>query len=103
MSTPGGQPTAGLDRLHPPLVHHIVNTLGWGELRPLQSEAVGPLLAGDDTLLLAPTAGGKTEAACFPLLSRMTAESWGAPSLVYLAPLKALLNNLLPRLETYGC
>ncbi len=102
MSTPGGQPTAGLDRLHPSLVHHIANTLGWGELRPLQSEAVGPLLAGDDTLLLAPTAGGKTEAACLPLLSRMTAESWGAPSLVYLAPLKALLNNLLPRLETYG-
>ena len=32
----------------------------------------------------------------------MTAEAWGAPSLVYLAPLKALLNNLLPRLETYA-
>ena len=102
MSAPGGQPTAGLDRLHPSLVHHIVNTLGWEELRPLQSEAISPLLAGDDTLLLAPTAGGKTEAACFPLLSRMTAEGWGAPSLVYLAPLKALLNNLLPRLETYS-
>jgi ATP-dependent Lhr-like helicase len=68
----------------------------------LQAEAAGPLLAGDDALLLAPTAGGKTEAAAFPLLSRMTAEGWGAPSVVYLAPLKALLNNLLPRLETYA-
>jgi ATP-dependent Lhr-like helicase len=103
MSAPGGQAArTSLDRLHPSLVHHIVNTLGWRELRPLQSAAVGPLLAGDDALLLAPTAGGKTEAACFPLLSRMTAEGWGAPSLIYLAPLKALLNNLLPRLETYG-
>lgn len=27
------------------------------------------LLAGDDALLLAPTAGGKTEAALFPLLT----------------------------------
>ncbi len=71
-------------------------------LRPLQAEAVGPLLAGDDALLLAPTAGGKTEAASFPLLSRMAAENWGAPSVLYLAPLKALLNNLLPRLETYA-
>ena len=67
----------------------------------MQSEAIGPLLDGEDALLLAPTAGGKTEAAVFPLLSRMTAEGWGAPSLIYLAPLKALLNNLLPRLEAY--
>jgi ATP-dependent helicase Lhr and Lhr-like helicase len=92
----------GLGRLNPSLAHHIVNTLGWADLRPLQSEAIGPLLAGEDALLLAPTAGGKTEAAVFPLLSRMTAEGWGAPSLIYLAPLNALLNNLLPRLETYG-
>jgi ATP-dependent Lhr-like helicase len=96
------EPTAALAGLHPSLTHHIVNTLGWPDLRPWQAEAVGPLLAGDDALLLAPTAGGKTEAASFPLLSRMTAEAWGAPSLVYLAPLKALLNNLLPRLETYA-
>ncbi|MGH3275957.1 MAG: DEAD/DEAH box helicase [Streptosporangiaceae bacterium] len=100
----GGLPgrAAGLRRLNPSLAHHIVNTLGWADLRPLQAEAVDPLLAGEDALLLAPTAGGKTEAGFFPLLSRMTAEGWGAPSVVYLAPLKALLNNLLPRLEVYG-
>ncbi|TDC73559.1 DEAD/DEAH box helicase, partial [Actinomadura sp. 7K507] len=88
--------------LHPSLAHHIVNGLGWTALRPLQDEAVAPLISGEDALLLAPTAGGKTEAALFPLLTRMTAESWDAPSLLYLAPLKALLNNLLPRLETYA-
>ncbi|MBA9004990.1 DEAD/DEAH box helicase [Thermomonospora cellulosilytica] len=87
--------------LHPSLVHHIVNSLGWSELRPSQSAAMEPLLQGSDALLLAPTAGGKTEAAVFPLLSRMTAEGWTAPSVIYVAPLKALLNNLLPRLETY--
>lgn len=97
-----GQAGGGLAGLHPSLVHHIANTLGWPDLRPLQAEAAGPLLAGEDALLLAPTAGGKTEAAAFPLLSRMAAEGWGAPSVVYLAPLKALLNNLLPRLETYA-
>ena len=53
-------------------------------------------------LLLAPTAGGKTEAAAFPVLSRMAAEGWTGLSALYLCPLKALLNNLLPRLETYG-
>ncbi|MFB6787747.1 DEAD/DEAH box helicase [Streptomyces olivaceus] len=56
---------------------------------------------GEDTLLLAPTAGGKTEAAAFPLLSKMAQERWTATSILYVCPLKALLNNLLPRLETY--
>ncbi|MFF0622962.1 DEAD/DEAH box helicase [Streptomyces sp. NPDC004296] len=90
-----------LDRLHPGLVHHIVNTLGWPGLRPLQEEAIEPLLDGSDVVLLAPTAGGKTEAASFPLLSKMAQENWTGTSVLYVCPLKALLNNLLPRLETY--
>ncbi|MFF8788825.1 DEAD/DEAH box helicase [Streptomyces sp. NPDC015125] len=90
-----------LDRLHPGVVHHVVNTLGWPGLRPLQEEAIEPLLDGADAVLLAPTAGGKTEAASFPLLSRMAAENWTGTSVLYVCPLKALLNNLLPRLETY--
>ncbi|MFE2496138.1 DEAD/DEAH box helicase [Streptomyces scopuliridis] len=94
--------TDPLDRLHPGVVHHIVNTLGWPGLRPLQEEAVTPLMEGSDALLLAPTAGGKTEAACFPLLSRMEHEGWTGTSVLYVCPLKALLNNLLPRLETYA-
>jgi ATP-dependent helicase Lhr and Lhr-like helicase len=90
------------DLLHPVLLHHIVNSLQWPGLRPLQEAAVEPLLAGEDALLLAPTAGGKTEAAAFPLLSRMTAESWSGTSVLYLCPLKALLNNLHPRLDRYA-
>ncbi|HEY0938098.1 MAG TPA: DEAD/DEAH box helicase, partial [Trebonia sp.] len=88
--------------LHPSLAHHLVNTLGWTTLRPLQHAALEPVLRGDDALLLAPTAGGKTEAAVFPVLTRMSAEDWTGLSFLYLCPLKALLNNLLPRLETYG-
>jgi ATP-dependent Lhr-like helicase len=84
------------------LLHHIVNSLGWPDLHPLQQDAVEPLLAGQDALLLAPTAGGKTEAATFPLLTRMATQQWRGTSLIYLCPLKALLNNLLPRLERYA-
>ncbi|TDD40592.1 DEAD/DEAH box helicase [Actinomadura sp. KC06] len=83
-------------------MHHIVNTLGWRSLRPLQEESVGPVLDGDDAVLLAPTAGGKTEAAVFPLLSAMDAGNWTGLSVIYVCPLKALLNNLLPRLESYA-
>ncbi|MGI5198562.1 DEAD/DEAH box helicase [Streptomyces sp. CA-288835] len=90
-----------MDLLHPGLVHHVVNTLGWPRLRFLQEEAITPLTDGADAVLIAPTAGGKTEAACFPLLSRMAQEKWDGTSVLYVCPLKALLNNLLPRLETY--
>lgn len=89
------------DELEPALVHHIVNTLGWRGLRPLQEAAIAPLAQGQDAVLLAPTAGGKTEAACFPLLSRMHSAQWSGTSVLYVCPLKALLNNLLPRVETY--
>lgn len=91
----------GAELLHPVVLHHVVNSLQWPGLRPLQEAAVRPLLDGEDALLLAPTAGGKTEAAMFPLLSRMAGENWSGTSLLYICPLKALLNNLLPRLETY--
>ena len=91
-----------VDRLHPVIAHHLVNTLGWRSLRPLQQDAVVPLLEGRDALCLAPTAGGKTEAACFPLLTAMEEQRWRGLSVLYVCPLKALLNNLLPRLETYA-
>ncbi|HEX6970375.1 MAG TPA: DEAD/DEAH box helicase [Micromonosporaceae bacterium] len=89
------------DLLHPVLLHHIVNSLEWPRLRPLQEAAIEPLLAGEDALLLAPTAGGKTEAAMFPLLTRMGQDGWRGTGVLYLCPLKALLNNLLPRVQRY--
>ena len=93
---------SSFERLDPALQHHIVNSLGWRQLRPLQEAAIEPLLAGDHALLLAPTAGGKTEAAVFPLFSRMLAEHWSGLSLLYVCPIKALLNNLEPRLARYA-
>ncbi|MGW2029000.1 DEAD/DEAH box helicase [Streptomyces sp. NPDC001811] len=94
--------TDALDLLDPILTHHIVNSLGWRSLRPLQEQAIGPLLAGHDAVLLAPTAGGKTEAASFPLLTRAQRHGWKGTGILYVTPLKALLNNLHPRLETYA-
>ena len=89
------------ERLDPLVQHHIVNTLGWRELRPLQEASIAAVLRGDNCLLLAPTAGGKTESAMFPLLSRVCQERWEAPSLIYVCPLKALINNLGERLDRY--
>lgn len=84
------------------LEYHVANTLGWFDLRPLQKASIEPVRSGSDCLLIAPTAGGKTEAAIFPVLSRMVDEGWQGLSVIYVAPLKALLNDLLPRLEQYS-
>jgi ATP-dependent Lhr-like helicase len=93
---------SAFEQLHPAIRYHIVNTMGWDDLRPTQEEAIAPIHAGEDVLLLAPTAGGKTEAAFLPLLSRAATQSWTGLSILYLCPLKALLNNLEPRLNRYA-
>ncbi|KQU28759.1 DEAD/DEAH box helicase [Rhodococcus sp. Leaf233] len=82
--------------------YHVVNSLGWPGLRPLQTAAVLPVRSGTDCVLVAPTAGGKTEAAVFPLLSEMVDGNWSGTSILYVTPLRALLNNLHPRLIAYG-
>lgn len=89
------------DRLHPALQHHIVNSLGWRELRPVQSLSIEACLDGANLVVLAPTAGGKTEAAFFPVISRMLSESWSGLSILYVSPIRALLNNQEQRLRRY--
>jgi len=88
--------------LHPGIQHHIVNSLGWRELRPFQEEVIPAVLRGEHVLVIAPTAGGKTEAAILPVLSRMLTEDWRGLSTLYICPIKALLNNLQPRLTRYA-
>jgi ATP-dependent Lhr-like helicase len=89
------------ETLHPALQHHIVNSLGWRELRPFQDAVIPAILAGKHLIILAPTAGGKTEAAFFPVLSRMLSAGWSGLSVLYICPIKALLNNLDIRLQRY--
>lgn len=81
--------------------YHIVNSLGWPGLRPLQVAAVEPVRSGTDCVLVAPTAGGKTEAALFPLLSEMVEGNWSGTTILYVTPLRALLNNIHPRATVY--
>ena len=88
-------------RLHPALQHHIVNSLGWRDLREVQSLSIEACLTGANLVILAPTAGGKTESAFFPVISQMLDESWSGISILYVSPIKALLNNQEQRLDKY--
>jgi ATP-dependent Lhr-like helicase len=93
---------SAFDQLHASVQHHVVNSLQWRSLRPLQEKAIAPVLTGKNCLMLAPTAGGKTEAAILPILSRMLSENWADLSVLYVCPIRALLNNLEHRLSYYA-
>lgn len=70
-------------------------------LRPAQEAAIRPLLAGSNVILCSATGSGKTEAILAPLLSLHWRSAAESDSLVvlYIAPTRALLNDLLRRIE----
>lgn len=75
--------------------------LGWTSLRPVQEEASHAILDGHNAVVLAPTAGGKTEASMFPVLANLVKDEPRGLAAIYVAPIKALLNNQAERLGMY--
>jgi len=88
-------------RFPPRLQEAIVSRLGWTALRPVQELAGAAILEGRNAVVLAPTAGGKTEAAMFPVLARLMEDPRDGVGALYIAPIKALLNNQAERFATY--
>lgn len=75
---------------------------GWRDLHDVQSRAIPPILAAErDVLISAATAAGKTEAAFLPICSRLATEmsAWPGVKVLYLSPLKALINDQFRRLD----
>lgn len=72
---------------------------GWEELRDVQERAIPAVVKGDrDVVISAATAAGKTEAAFLPALTHLLAAD-GKGLIVYISPLKALINDQFGRLE----
>jgi ATP-dependent Lhr-like helicase len=71
-------------------------------LRPVQELASDAILDGKNVVVLAPTAGGKTEASMFPALANLIEREPDGVGVIYVAPIKALLNNQEDRLGTYA-
>ncbi len=87
------------DLLHPE-VRRWVRDQGWAGLREIQSKAILEVRGGQgDILVSASTAAGKTEAAFLPVLSQVAGEPHVGLSVLYVAPLKALINDQFGRLE----
>ncbi len=71
----------------------VADRLRWNGLRPVQEASIPAILAGENTVILAPTAGGKTEAAFLPTLDMAASAAGTGVSILYVSPLVALLNN----------
>ena len=69
-------------------------------MRDVQERAIGPILdGGQDVIIAAATAGGKTEAAFLPICSRLVTNPTGGVRALYVSPLKALINDQFDRLD----
>ena len=73
---------------------------GWQTLRGVQNAAGDAIFGTEDHVLLtASTASGKTEAAFFPILTLLDEEPSDSVGVLYIAPLKALINDQFGRLN----
>lgn len=96
----GSDGAAAFEQLHRG-VQEWVWEQQWTTLREAQERAIPILLAGQqDVIIAASTAAGKTEAAFLPIVSRIAGDATPGVKALYVSPLKALINDQIPRLES---
>ncbi|HIP66355.1 MAG TPA: DEAD/DEAH box helicase [Pyrodictium sp.] len=87
------------DLLHPRLLKAI-RLRGYQKPTPIQEKAIPVILRGVDTLIIGPTGSGKTEAALFPLASKILSSYSNSNSikLLYITPLRSLNRDIFARI-----
>jgi ATP-dependent Lhr-like helicase len=81
-------------------VQETIWKMGWKEFKPIQVQAIQTICETEKHLVIcAPTAGGKTEAAFLPIISKLAANPQPSVQAIYVGPLKALINDQFRRLE----
>lgn len=83
-----------------PFIQDFIYQNKWEELRGNQVAACEVIFDSDDNLLLSSgTATGKTEAAFLPILTQLYDNPSRSVGVMYISPLKALINDQFKRLE----
>ena len=83
-----------------PFIQKYIYQKGWDDLRDVQVEACEAILDTNGHVIIASgTASGKTEAAFFPILTLLEKNPSSSVSVIYIGPLKALINDQFERLE----
>jgi ATP-dependent Lhr-like helicase len=87
--------------LHESLQLVLAQRLDWMELREVQERAYTAITAGKDVLVIAPTAGGKSEAALIPVMDDILKRGRTGVACLYISPLKALINDQEDRFREF--
>jgi ATP-dependent Lhr-like helicase len=87
--------------LHESLQQVLWQRLGWKEIREVQEETYPAVADGSDVLVIAPTAGGKSEAALIPVMDDILKHGRPGVSCLYISPLKALINDQEERFRSF--
>ena len=83
-----------------PFIQDFIYQNKWEELRGIQVAACEAIFdSGDNLLLSSGTASGKTEAAFLPVLTELYNKPLKSIGVMYVSPLKALINDQFKRLE----
>jgi len=83
-----------------PFIQDYIYRSNWKSLRAVQEAAGKAIFESEDNVLIcASTASGKTEAAFFPILSILEDDPSDSVGVLYIAPLKALINDQFERLD----
>lgn len=83
-----------------PFIQEYIYRKNWKDLREVQVEACSAILDTDDHVIIASgTASGKTEAAFFPVLTKLHENPAKSIGVIYISPLKALINDQFERLN----
>ena len=83
-----------------PFIQEYIYRKRWTDLREVQVEACEAILDTDDHVIIASgTASGKTEAAFFPILTSLYQNHPDTIGVMYIGPLKALINDQFERLS----
>ena len=83
-----------------PFIQDFIYRSSWQNLRAVQVAAGEAIFDSDENVLLAAsTASGKTEAAFFPILTLFQEDPPSSVGCIYIAPLKALINDQFGRLN----
>ena len=90
------------NNLNPLLKSFIQKELKWTSFNEIQEKSIPIINKGNDTLLIAPTASGKTEAVLIPVFNDILNNKLEPMSVLYISPLKALINDMDSRIE-YWC
>ncbi len=90
----------GIFDRYAPFVQDFIYDHAWENLRGIQVAAGEAIFNTDENVLLtASTASGKTEAAFFPILTEFWEDPPASVGALYIAPLKALINDQFMRLN----